>query len=138
MDSSWKWKAGFIVAVALLCAYGLVPSVVYFRMPPEARNDQKAFEEKNPKWAPSKHLNLGLDLQGGVHLVMGVEVDKAVREKAVRRAEEISAELQELLVQREKARAAKDWKAADASRDKILAQGYLIEDTPAGARLKKK
>jgi cysteinyl-tRNA synthetase len=42
------------------------------------------------------------------------------------------------LAQREKARAAKDWKAADASRDKILAEGYLIEDTPAGARLKKK
>jgi cysteinyl-tRNA synthetase len=52
--------------------------------------------------------------------------------------EEISSELQELLAQREKARAAKDWKAADASRDKILAEGYLIEDTPAGARLKKK
>jgi cysteinyl-tRNA synthetase len=53
-------------------------------------------------------------------------------------SEEISAELQELLAQREQARASKNWKAADAARDQILSQGYLIEDTPAGARLKKK
>jgi cysteinyl-tRNA synthetase len=51
--------------------------------------------------------------------------------------EEIALDLQELLAQREHARVAKDWKAADACRDKILARGYLIEDTPTGARLKK-
>ncbi|HUD01142.1 MAG TPA: cysteine--tRNA ligase, partial [Rhabdochlamydiaceae bacterium] len=52
--------------------------------------------------------------------------------------EEISRDLQELLAQREAARASKNWKAADAARDQILSRGYLIEDTPAGARLKKK
>ncbi len=52
--------------------------------------------------------------------------------------EEIPAELEQLLVQREEARKSKNWKEADAARDKILAQGYLIEDTPTGARLKKK
>lgn len=52
--------------------------------------------------------------------------------------EEISPQLQELLAKREAARAAKNWKAADAARDEILASGYLIEDTPSGARLKKK
>ncbi len=93
MDSAWKWKATFIAAIALLCGYALVPSVVYFRMSPDVRNDNKAFEAQNPKWASQKHLNLGLDLQGGVHLVMGVEVDKAVRDKAVRRADEVKDEL---------------------------------------------
>ncbi|HEX4839586.1 MAG TPA: DALR domain-containing protein, partial [Rhabdochlamydiaceae bacterium] len=53
-------------------------------------------------------------------------------------AEAISRELQELLAQREAARASKNWKAADAARDQILASGYVIEDTPNGARLKKK
>lgn len=53
-------------------------------------------------------------------------------------AEEIPLALQQLLAQREEARAAKNWKAADAARDQISAHGYLIEDTPAGARLKKK
>lgn len=52
--------------------------------------------------------------------------------------EEISRELQQLLAAREAARASKNWKAADAARDQILASGYVIEDTPAGARLKKK
>jgi cysteinyl-tRNA synthetase len=52
--------------------------------------------------------------------------------------EEISHDLQQLLAQREAARSSKNWKAADSARDQILARGYVIEDTPAGARLKKK
>jgi preprotein translocase subunit SecD len=94
MDRAWYWKAGFILAIALLSLWALVPSVTYFRLPAAERNEAQVFENARPKWAPSKHLNLGLDLQGGIHLVMGVEVDKAVREKAVRRAEEITAELE--------------------------------------------
>jgi preprotein translocase subunit SecD len=93
MDRAWYWKSGFIVAVAVLSIWALVPSITYFRLPAAERNEASVFERARPKWAPAKHLNLGLDLQGGIHLVMGVEVDKAVREKAVRRAEEISAEL---------------------------------------------
>ena len=93
MDRSWYWKAGFIAAVTVLAIWALVPSVTYFRLPASERNEASAFDKARPRWAPAKHLNLGLDLQGGIHLVMGVEVDKAVREKAVRRAEEISAEL---------------------------------------------
>lgn len=52
--------------------------------------------------------------------------------------EQIPAELEEALRQREAARAAKNWKVADECRDLILARGYIIEDTPHGARLKKK
>jgi len=52
--------------------------------------------------------------------------------------EEIPAELEEALQEREKARCAKDWKKADYFRDKIHAHGYLIEDTPQGARLKRR
>ena len=93
MDRGWYWKAGFIVAVTLVAIWALVPSVTYFRLPAGERNEASVFEKARPKWAPSKHLNLGLDLQGGIHLVMGVEVDRAVREKAVRRAEELAAEM---------------------------------------------
>src|SRR5258708_2935674 len=93
MDRAWYWKAGFIAAITVLAVWALVPSVTYFRMPAGERNEASAFEKARPKWAPGKHLNLGLDLQGGIHLLMEVEVDKAVREKAVRRAEEIAAEL---------------------------------------------
>src|SRR5512144_2541839 len=94
MDRAWYWKAGLIVAVTLVAIWALVPSVTYFRLPASERNEASVFEKARPKWAPSRHLNLGLDLQGGIHLVMGVEVDRAVREKAVRRAEELQAELE--------------------------------------------
>ncbi len=94
MDRSWYWKAGFILAVALLSVYALVPSVSYFQLPADQRNESGVFDSVRPKWAPPRHLNLGLDLQGGIHLVMGVEVDRAVREKAVRRAEELTSELE--------------------------------------------
>lgn len=42
------------------------------------------------------------------------------------------------LAEREKARQRKDWKASDLYRDEIHQAGYLIEDTPSGARLKKR
>ena len=94
MERSWYWKAGLIVAVALLSVYALVPSVTYFNLSPEQRNEPAVFEAARPKWAPPRHLNLGLDLQGGIHLVLGVEVDRAVKEKAVRRAEELQSMLE--------------------------------------------
>ncbi|TMB39340.1 MAG: protein translocase subunit SecD [Deltaproteobacteria bacterium] len=93
MDRAWYWKAGLILAVTVFSVWALVPSFTYFRLPAGERNEASVFEKARPKWAPAKHLNLGLDLQGGIHLVMGVEVDRAVREKAVRRAEEIAAEM---------------------------------------------
>lgn len=53
-------------------------------------------------------------------------------------AEEIPADLLGFLEQRETARKEKNWSLSDRMRDAILARGYLIEDTPQGARLKKK
>lgn len=51
---------------------------------------------------------------------------------------EIPQDLQEALEIRQKARQEKNWALADAQRDRIFARGYLIEDSPSGARLKKK
>jgi cysteinyl-tRNA synthetase len=54
------------------------------------------------------------------------------------RAEEAApAEIVALLDQRQAARKAKDFKRADAIRDELKANGWLIEDTPKGARLKR-
>ena len=51
--------------------------------------------------------------------------------------EEIPQELQEAFEKRLQARKDKNWKLADELRDYITKSGYLIEDTPSGARLKK-
>ncbi len=52
--------------------------------------------------------------------------------------EEIPTHLTRLLEEREKARKEKNWPYSDRMRDEILKAGYIIEDTPQGARLKKK
>jgi len=90
MERTWYWRLALVVAVALLSIWQLVPTWYYFRLPPAERNGP-AYEDSVPKWAPSpkKHLNLGLDLQGGILLAMGVDVDRAVKAKVARRADEI-------------------------------------------------
>ena len=40
-------------------------------------------------YPPKKRINLGLDLQGGIHLVLGVEVDKHVASQTERAAEDL-------------------------------------------------
>jgi cysteinyl-tRNA synthetase len=65
------------------------------------------------------------------------EVDRVLGVLFVEQGEEIPIELQELLLKREEARARKDWKLSDELRALLQEQGYLIEDMPSGARLKK-
>jgi cysteinyl-tRNA synthetase len=50
---------------------------------------------------------------------------------------EVPAELNALLEERQAARKAKDFKRADAIRDELKAKGWVIDDTPKGARLKR-
>lgn len=40
-----------------------------------------------------------------------------------------------LVAARDAARTARDWAAADATRDQLVAAGYTVEDTPAGTRV---
>jgi len=49
---------------------------------------------------------------------------------------EIPAEVLRLVRQRDDARKEKDWEKADILRDKIQKMGYVIEDSPEGARVK--
>src|SRR5512138_187254 len=91
MDRSWTWRVVLILVVTLVSAWQLVPSWHYFRLPPDQRTGE-AYDKSVPGWAPDakRHLNLGLDLQGGIHLAMGVDVDRAVKAKVARRADEIA------------------------------------------------
>lgn len=65
-----KWK---IVLIAALCALGVLyaaPNVV----------DQRLLEGV-PDGLPNKQISLGLDLQGGSHLLLEVQVDEVVKER---------------------------------------------------------
>ncbi len=145
MERSWLWRVALIAAVALFSIYQLVPSWFYFKLPPGERLGP-AYEESVPKWAPSarRHLNLGLDLQGGIHLAMGVDVDRAVKAKVARRADEIAEYLKEKGVPVESAKPVGDGrvielKTAEAARaektvlDQYNSEMYAPSGAPQGA-----
>lgn len=62
MNSFPTWK---IVVVALVCAFGVIYTLPNFA--------SKATLEKMPDWLPTQQVNLGLDLQGGSHLLLQVD-----------------------------------------------------------------
>jgi preprotein translocase subunit SecD len=96
MERSWFTRVALVCAVAIWSVWQLVPSYHYFKLSPDDRNGD-AYDKSVPGWAPDarKHLNLGLDLQGGIHLAMGVDVDRAVKAKVARRADEVAEHLKE-------------------------------------------
>ncbi len=73
MKKSQKITIGVIVVLVLLSLYGLYPSLVFHSM----TNDEKqALQNSNPTEYYSlknRALRLGLDLKGGMHIVLQVE-----------------------------------------------------------------
>jgi preprotein translocase subunit SecD len=67
MNSNLKWKALFVVAVILACVIGLVGRPLF---PPKSWADIKSNF--------SNSIKLGLDLQGGTHLILQVQVQEAI------------------------------------------------------------
>jgi preprotein translocase subunit SecD len=96
MERSWWWKAALYGLVTVIAVLYLIPTVV-----PESK--QPAFIRNHFQ----KRIQLGLDLQGGLHLVYEVNVDKAVAGKVDRLASDIEDRLHkdkgvnDLLVSRE-------------------------------------
>src|SRR4029453_8675970 len=62
MDKSLRMKAAFIVAVILICIYGII-------------GIPKSKDELVANW--NNNIKLGLDLRGGSHLVLQVQVQDA-------------------------------------------------------------
>jgi preprotein translocase subunit SecD len=75
----FKWKLSLILGIIVLGGIYVVPSLY----------------STVPDWwtalriLPSEKIHLGLDLQGGVHLVLEVQVEKAVENRIERTAEEL-------------------------------------------------
>ena len=70
-----RWKLWMILGVLLVSIMAALPNVI-----------------KVPSWWPSslaKPMNLGLDLKGGIHLVLDVDVDKAVEGHVERDVSEV-------------------------------------------------
>src|SRR6516162_2298124 len=82
MERSWWWKGALYAVLTVLAVLYLVPTVVPDSKQPEFI--KKHFQKK---------IQLGLDLQGGLHLVYEVNVDKAVSDKVDRLSSDIEDRL---------------------------------------------
>ncbi len=109
MERSWWYKAVSILFLTVVSAGYLAPTVMG--------------EGNLPSWylkVIKTRLQLGLDLQGGIHLVYEVEVDKAVSDKADR----LAADIEERLKSKHKMQV----KVIREGRDDILLNFTKAED----------
>jgi preprotein translocase subunit SecD len=70
-----RWKK---IAIILVCIFGVLysaPNLI-------GKNAREFITNNLPSIVPSKTVNLGLDLQGGSHLLLEVEVDTVIKERA--------------------------------------------------------
>ncbi|UCH85229.1 MAG: protein translocase subunit SecD [Candidatus Latescibacterota bacterium] len=65
-----NWRYFFIIAVLLYCVWLLIPTVRYYAMPAEKKLELS--QEEKTKFTESA-IKLGLDLQGGMHLVLELD-----------------------------------------------------------------
>src|SRR5207244_2323750 len=85
-------------------------------------------------YPPKKTINLGLDLQGGIHLVLGVETDKAVASQTDRAAAELKAALERTgtgvprLVREGRGHSPAGPTIARQGQDRILIQLHGVQD----------
>ena len=83
MNSNLKWKVVFIAVVLLLCVFGLIGRPSF---PTSLAQLKDNFAQQ---------IKLGLDLQGGTHLILQVQVDEAVGLQADQTQGQLTTQLRE-------------------------------------------
>lgn len=72
MNKSYRWKLILLLVLVALSTYALLPTFQFYGRSEAARNDPRDPELRDLR---SKALKLGLDLKGGMHLLL--ELDKS-------------------------------------------------------------
>jgi preprotein translocase subunit SecD len=85
MNKNFLWKFALIVAVWLACLYGI------FGIP-------QSFSGQGLLAAMTKRINLGLDLRGGTHLILQVQVNDAVNADSDNAIEILKEQLNKLKI----------------------------------------
>ncbi len=83
MNPNLKWKALFILVVILLCIYGLLGLPTF---PTSVAQIKDNF---------SKQIHLGLDLRGGTHLVLQVQVQEAIAQETDQMVDRLTKQLRD-------------------------------------------
>jgi preprotein translocase subunit SecD len=81
MNPQLKWKFVFIAAVLLICIYGIIGLPVF---PTSATQIKQNLADR---------IRLGLDLKGGSHLVLQVQLEEAIGQRCDQAVDQISKQL---------------------------------------------
>jgi preprotein translocase subunit SecD len=81
MNPNLKWKAVFIVVVILACIYGLLGLPTF---PTSVADVKSNFGHQ---------IQLGLDLQGGTHLILQVQVQEAIAQETDQTVDRLTSQL---------------------------------------------
>ncbi|HEY2351224.1 MAG TPA: protein translocase subunit SecD [Candidatus Acidoferrum sp.] len=81
MNPNLKWKALFIIAVVLVCIYVLIGTPTF---PTSVQQIKDNF---------SHQIKLGLDLQGGTHLILQVQVQEAIAQETDQTVDRLISQL---------------------------------------------
>ncbi len=129
MNPNLKWKALFILVVILLCVYGLIGLPTF---PTSVAQVKDNF---------SRQIKLGLDLQGGTHLVLQVQVQEAIAQETDQMVDRLTKQLRDKNIRYDEIRRVDDTHIlvrnvdsaqASAFRDFVQQQyGSLWESAPA-------
>jgi len=82
MTSFPKWKTALVLLVCILGVVYTIPNFV-----------SKKMLEGLPEWLPNQHINLGLDLQGGSHLLLQVDTNDVKEKMLVSLSEAVRSNL---------------------------------------------
>ncbi|MBZ5698227.1 MAG: protein translocase subunit SecD [Acidobacteriia bacterium] len=96
MNSNLKWKAVFIVAIIVICIFGLVGI-------PNTPTSLSAMKSNF-----SDRIKLGLDLQGGTHLILQVQVQEAVSQEADQVLDHLKTQFQDKAIRYDELRKLSD------------------------------
>src|ERR1019366_9473934 len=96
MNANLKWKAVFIVGVILVCVIGLVGI-------PDAPKSLSAIRSNF-----ASRIKLGLDLQGGTHLILQVQVQEAVSQETDQVLDHLKTQFQDKAVRYDELRKLSD------------------------------
>ena len=70
-----RWKILLVIAISLLSILYCVPTFL-------DKGTREWIKTSVPSWVPAHSIRLGLDLQGGSHLLLEVDTDSVVRQRA--------------------------------------------------------
>ncbi len=94
MLRSYQIRFLFVIFIFVIACYFLLPSLIFFSLNNKElkyiKNNKDSFSKYLPFWSCKSHIVPGLDLQGGLYLMLNVDLEKAISNKLYRLLDDIN------------------------------------------------